>query len=139
MAALRRDAILKAVRKNDRKIRGFGVSRIGLFGSYVRGEEKRGSDVDLLVEFEKGSKTFDNYMGAKFFLEDLRVLRKKPPYAKRLQGIPLAGNGTGNDLVIDPAGDDDLRRKLGQNRRHAVDREGYYGTRIRDDRLVHDR
>jgi len=71
MAALRRDGILKAVRGNELKIRGFGVTRIGLFGSYVRGEQKRGSDVDLLVEFEKGKKTFDNYMGAKFFLEDL--------------------------------------------------------------------
>ena len=71
MAALRRDGILKAVRGNEKKIRGFGVTRIGLFGSYVRGEQKRGSDVDLLVEFEKGKKTFDNYMGAKFFLEDL--------------------------------------------------------------------
>jgi uncharacterized protein len=71
MAALRRDGILKAVRGNKKKIRSFGVKRIGLFGSYVRGEQKRGSDVDLLVEFEKGTKTFDNYMGAKFFLEDL--------------------------------------------------------------------
>ena len=71
MAALRRDGILKAVRGNELRIRSFGVTRIGLFGSYVRGEQKRGSDVDLLVEFEKGKKTFDNYMGAKFFLEDL--------------------------------------------------------------------
>jgi predicted nucleotidyltransferase len=69
--ALRRDYILKAIKKNDGKIKAFGVKRIGLFGSYVRGEQKKGSDVDILVEFERGSKTFDNYMGLKFFLEDL--------------------------------------------------------------------
>jgi uncharacterized protein len=39
-----------------------------LFGSYVRGDERRGSDVDLLVEFETGRKSFDTQ---KFFLEDL--------------------------------------------------------------------
>lgn len=31
----------------------FKVKRIGVFGSYLRGEEKRGSDVDILVEFEE--------------------------------------------------------------------------------------
>ncbi|RLB87468.1 MAG: nucleotidyltransferase, partial [Deltaproteobacteria bacterium] len=35
-------------------IRRFGVKKIGLFGSYVRNEERRGSDIDLLVEFERG-------------------------------------------------------------------------------------
>lgn len=31
----------------------YSVSKIGVFGSYVRGEQKRKSDVDILVEFEK--------------------------------------------------------------------------------------
>lgn len=31
----------------------YKVKEIGLFGSYVRGEQKRGSDVDILVEFEE--------------------------------------------------------------------------------------
>ena len=42
-----------------------------LFGSYLRSEQKEGSDIDFLVEFEKSKKTFDNYFGLKFFLEDL--------------------------------------------------------------------
>ena len=50
---------------------GFGVKRLGLFGSSVRGEQKSESDIDILVEFEKGKKTFDNYMELKFFLEEL--------------------------------------------------------------------
>ncbi len=29
----------------------FGVKTIGVFGSYVRGEQKKGSDIDILVEF----------------------------------------------------------------------------------------
>jgi predicted nucleotidyltransferase len=31
----------------------YGVRKIGLFGSYARGEERTGSDLDVLVEFEK--------------------------------------------------------------------------------------
>jgi len=31
----------------------FGVSEIGIFGSLVRGEQSAGSDIDLLVEFER--------------------------------------------------------------------------------------
>jgi predicted nucleotidyltransferase len=31
----------------------YGVRKIGIFGSYVRGEQKKKSDVDVLVEFEK--------------------------------------------------------------------------------------
>lgn len=49
----------------------FGVSKIGIFGSYIRGEERPDSDVDVLVLFRKGEETFDNYMDCKFYLEDL--------------------------------------------------------------------
>jgi len=60
--------------KNSEKmedIRKYGVKRIGLFGSYAMGSQKVKSDIDILVEFEKGKKTFDNYMELKFFLENL--------------------------------------------------------------------
>ena len=33
--------------------RKYNVREIGVFGSYVRGEQKKASDVDILVEFEK--------------------------------------------------------------------------------------
>jgi predicted nucleotidyltransferase len=49
----------------------FGVAKIGIFGSYIRGEERPDSDVDVLVLFRKGEETFDNYMSCKFYLEDL--------------------------------------------------------------------
>jgi len=49
----------------------FGVAKIGIFGSYARGEERPESDVDVLVVFKKGEKTFYHYMDCKFYLEDL--------------------------------------------------------------------
>ncbi|MFA4890258.1 MAG: nucleotidyltransferase family protein [Candidatus Paceibacterota bacterium] len=30
----------------------YNVKKIGVFGSFVRGEQKKGSDVDILVEFK---------------------------------------------------------------------------------------
>lgn len=61
---------LETINRYDLK-KNYGVKRIGFFGSFVRSEQKETSDVDVLVEFEKGAKTFDNYMNLKFFLEDI--------------------------------------------------------------------
>jgi predicted nucleotidyltransferase len=47
----------------------FSVRRIGVFGSYVRGDQNEDSDIDILVEFEKTS--FDNYMGLMYYLEEI--------------------------------------------------------------------
>lgn len=46
----------------------FKVKRIGIFGSYLRREEKRGSDVDILVDFEEGANLFD-LVGLALYLE----------------------------------------------------------------------
>ena len=48
-----------------------GVRGIGLFGSFVTGRQTPTSDVDILVEFEPGRRSFDNFMELSFFLEDL--------------------------------------------------------------------
>ena len=40
----------------------YHVKRIGVFGSFARGEEREGSDVDVLIELEEEYETFDNYM-----------------------------------------------------------------------------
>jgi predicted nucleotidyltransferase len=61
-------------RRNDIR-RNFKVKEIGIFGSFVKARNTRTSDIDILVEFEKGCTTFDNYMDLKFFLE--KVLRRK--------------------------------------------------------------
>jgi hypothetical protein len=66
-------AVLKAIeilRDHEQEIkRRFAVRRIGLFGSFVRGEETKESDIDILVEFE--DPTFRNFMNLAFYLEDI--------------------------------------------------------------------
>ena len=56
--------------KNELKEK-FKVKEIGIFGSYVRGEQKKRSDVDILVEIEPEYQTFRNYIGLKFWLEEI--------------------------------------------------------------------
>ena len=51
--------------------RAFYVREIGIFGSFIRGEQTANSDVDILVEFGKGHKDFFNYMRLKYYLEEL--------------------------------------------------------------------
>jgi len=68
---LNSEKILELIQKNHYEIKKYGVKKIGLFGSYLRKQQKKDSDIDILIEFYKGKKTFDNYMDLKFYLEDL--------------------------------------------------------------------
>jgi len=65
------EEIRKQILNKRQTIREFGVHKIGFFGSYVRGEQKPDSDLDLLVFFEPEKLNFDSYMDLTFFLEDL--------------------------------------------------------------------
>jgi len=67
--ALTDKEIIGQLKKHKDLLKKFKVKRIGLFGSYVRGEQKKHSDIDFLVEFEEPS--FDNFMDLVFSLEDL--------------------------------------------------------------------
>ena len=53
------------------QVHAFGVVRLALFGSVLRGEPSPASDVDLLVEFAPGEKSFDRFMALADFLEAL--------------------------------------------------------------------
>ena len=68
---MEKQEIFTRLQQNTTHIQSLGVQRLGLFGSYVRGEQTDTSDVDLLVEFEAGKKTFDSFMSLAFYLEDL--------------------------------------------------------------------
>ena len=67
--------ILSRMRKNFDEFKAYKVKKLGLFGSFAAARQTSGSDIDILVEFERGGKTFDNYMDLKFYLE--RLFHKK--------------------------------------------------------------
>ena len=63
--------VLKLIRSNHHQIKAYGIKKLGIFGSIAKETHTLKSDVDILVEFHRGDKTFDNYMELKFFLEKL--------------------------------------------------------------------
>lgn len=46
----------------------FGLTKIGLFGSYVRNEQHKNSDIDIVVEIESHNK-FRSFFALKAYLE----------------------------------------------------------------------
>lgn len=69
----------------------YGVSALGLFGSYVRGEQRKGSDLDVLVEFDRPP-TLLEFVDLQYYLSDLLgikvdlVMKKalKPAIGRRI-------------------------------------------------------
>ena len=61
--------IRNILKENREEIaREFKAEIVGIFGSYVRSEQKEGSDVDILVRFKEGATLFD-FVGLADFLE----------------------------------------------------------------------
>ena len=63
-----KEEILDVMRQNKGLFKKYGVCKMGLFGSFVKNKNKKTSDVDVLVEFNKA--TFDNYIGLRAELEE---------------------------------------------------------------------
>ena len=63
------EKIINMLKDHNEILRKYEVKRIGLFGSYARGDQKKNSDIDFLVEFEKP--VFENFMDLTFYLEEL--------------------------------------------------------------------
>ncbi|RLG15652.1 MAG: nucleotidyltransferase [Candidatus Nanohalarchaeota archaeon] len=83
---LTKDFILKKLKENKEEVRVFGVKKLVLFGSYAYGEQKRGSDIDFLVEYRRGRGLFRDSSGLMNFLNDLfdcDVDLVKPKYVRK--------------------------------------------------------
>jgi predicted nucleotidyltransferase len=64
-------SILNSLRSRKTEIQDFGIIQIGLFGSYIRGEESEKSDIDILVVFDPDKESFDNFMAAYDYFESV--------------------------------------------------------------------
>jgi hypothetical protein len=71
------EQIINLLKTNKDVLEKYKVKRIGLFGSYVKGEQKKKSDIDLVVEFDLPAfgkdfeGLFDVFMDLSSYLEDL--------------------------------------------------------------------
>ena len=69
MAAL--DNVIKTLKENKNELsKEYNVKTVGIFGSYARGDCKKTSDVDILVEFKKTPSLFE-FVELKDHLSDL--------------------------------------------------------------------
>src|SRR4030067_1837360 len=50
---LTKKEIMEKLRENRENLKKYGVKRIGLFGSYASGEQRKDSDIDLVIEFDQ--------------------------------------------------------------------------------------
>jgi predicted nucleotidyltransferase len=67
--------IMEILKKHQKELKAeFGVEKIGLFGSYLRGEANEESDLDILVEFEKPIGFF-KFLELEEYLSDLTGLK----------------------------------------------------------------
>ena len=66
-----KNILLRTIQEHNDDLKIYGVKKVGIFGSFALGRQNGKSDIDVLVEFNNSGKTFDNYMGLKFYLEKL--------------------------------------------------------------------
>ena len=69
-APLTRDEAVRRLQNAESAIRALGIQRLALFGSVVRDEAGPESDVDVLVEFLPGRKSFNALIAVAELLEE---------------------------------------------------------------------
>lgn len=96
---LDRAELMETLRKRLPELRErYAVRSLALFGSYVRGEARKGSDLDLLVEFERAPSLF-RFVEMELYLSDLLGVKVdlvmkdalKPAIGRRIlsEALPL--------------------------------------------------
>ena len=66
---MKKQTVLRKLEELKTPLSQYGVTKLGLFGSTVRGENKPGSDIDVLIDFQPEKETFQNFMSACDLLE----------------------------------------------------------------------
>ena len=88
-----REEIVATIRKNAAAIRAEGVTKLAIFGSRVRGDNRPDSDIDVLVEVEPdASFSLLNLIGVEHIIGDATglttqaVMRRSipPRFAERI-------------------------------------------------------
>jgi len=82
--------------KNNLKEK-YGVIEIGIFGSYVRNEQKKTSDIDILVKFEKPLGL--EFVNLAYYLEEILGERVEVVTPLALKQKPRLWESVKEDLI----------------------------------------
>ena len=63
--------VMRKLTDAKERLSQYGVNAVGLFGSTVRGENRKDSDIDILVDFSVDQETYVNYLAVCALLEQL--------------------------------------------------------------------
>ena len=88
---MKKQTVLRKLAELKAPLLQFGVTKLGLFGSTVRGENKPGSDIDVLIDFQPEKETFQNFMAVCDMLEsffkrqklDIVTIKGLSPYVSQ--------------------------------------------------------
>lgn len=84
--------------KDELKLK-YGIREIGIFGSYVRGEEKYSSDIDILVDFDPDVRlSLLDFIELEIYLSDLLGIKVDLVDKQALK--PKIGRQVLNELVV---------------------------------------
>jgi predicted nucleotidyltransferase len=86
---LTKEKILDLIEKSRSQLSSLGVVSIGLFGSFVRGDADKNSDVDILVDFDPTMKNYDNFYDTCCLLE--KLFKRKVDVVTRESLSPYIG------------------------------------------------
>ena len=66
-----KESIINTIRSHKSELSGYGVLTVGVFGSYVRNEQSKDSDIDVLIDIVPEKENFDNFMAIYDYFENL--------------------------------------------------------------------
>ena len=93
-----RDEIISAIRKNADVLKAKGVSKLAIYGSRVRGDNRPDSDIDVLVEVEPdASFSLLNLIGVEHVIEDATGLHAQATMRRSLP--PTFAQRIADDIV----------------------------------------
>lgn len=71
-AVANKEQLLTLLKENGPIIRGYGIKKMGIFGSFMRDKGiRKKSDVDFIIEFEKEEFELSDLFDLGYFLEEL--------------------------------------------------------------------
>lgn len=98
--SLNLEEIINTLKKHKEELKEkYHVKEIGVFGSYVRGEQKDESDIDILIEFEPDARiSLLDFIGIEDYISDL--LSAKVDLVEKSALKPRIGKHILNEVII---------------------------------------
>lgn len=90
---------IKMVTKIQQCLSNYPVERAWLFGSYSRGEERKGSDIDILVKYDSDA-AISLFTISKIMVQLSKILGKRVDLVEEDALLPFAASSVNKDKIL---------------------------------------